>query len=85
MSMQKKMGTVSLLTFFGSPTVQQRGDTKEPDSRSRVTEQNTSNGGVLVELRGYVMGYDLGENQEAAVRVWVMDLDLGHGVYLARH
>ena len=85
MSMQKKMGTVSLLTFFGSPTVQQRGDTKEPDSRSRVTEQNTSNGRVLVELRGSVMECDLGENQEAAVRVWVMDLDLGHRVYLSRH
>ena len=83
--MQKKMGTMSLLTFFGSPTVQQGRDTKEPDSRSRVTEQNTSNGRVLVELRGYVMGYDLGENQETAVEVWEMDLDLERGVCLARH
>ena len=83
--MQRKMGTVSLLTFFGSPTVPPAGDKKELDSRSRVTEQNTSNGRVLVELRGSVMECDLGENQEAAVRVWVMDLDLGHGVYLARH
>ena len=83
--MQMKMGTVSLLTFFGSPTVPPAGDKKELDSRSRVTEQNTSNGRVLVELRGSVMECDLGENQEAAVRVWVMDLDLGHGVYLARH
>ena len=79
------MGTVSLLTFFGSPTVPPAGDKKELDSRSRVTEQNTSNGRVLVELRGSVVECDLGENQEAAVRVWVMDLDLGHGVYLARH
>ena len=83
--MQRKTGKVSLLTFFGSPTVPPVGDKKELDSRSRVTEQNTSNGRVLVELRGYVMECDLGENQEAAVRVWVMDLDLGHGVYLARH
>ena len=83
--MQRKTGKVSLLTFFGSPTVPPVGDKKELDSRSRVTEQNTSSGKVLVELRGYVMECDLGENQEAAVRVWVMDLDLGHGVYLARH
>ena len=83
--MRRKMGTVSLLTFFGSPTVPKGGDKKELDSRSRVTEQNTSNGTVLMVPRGCVMEYDLGENQEAAVRVWETDLDLERGVCLARH
>lgn len=83
--MQMKMGTVSLLTFFGSPTVPPAGDKKELDSRSRVTEQNTSSGKVLMMLRGCEMEYGLGENQETAVRVRETDLDLEHGVCLARH
>ena len=78
------MGTVSLLTFFGSPTVPPAGD-KELDSRSRVTEQNTSGGKVLMMLRSCEMEYDLCENQETAVKVWEMDLDLERGVCLARH
>lgn len=83
--MQRKMGTVSPLTFFGSPTVPPAGDKKELDSRSRVTEQSTSDGKVLMMLRGCEMKYDLGENQETAVKVWEMDLDLERGVCLARH
>ena len=83
--MQRKTGKVSLLTFFGSPTVPPVGDKKELDSRSRVTEQSTSDGKVLMMLRGCEMEYGLGENQETAVRVWETDLDLEHGVCLARH
>lgn len=79
------MGTVSPLIFFGSPTVPPVGDKKGLDSRSRVTEQNTSCGKVLMILRGCEMEYDLGENQETAVEVWEMDLDLERGVCLARH
>ena len=83
--MQRKMGTVSPLTYFGSPTVPPVGDKKELDSRSRVTEQNTSSGKLLMMLRGCEMEYGLGENQEMDVRVWETDLDLEHGVCLARH
>ena len=50
-----------------------------------MTEQSTSDGKVLMMLRGCEMEYDLGENQETAVEVWEMDLDLERGVCLARH